>query len=136
MDEARAINKIEVSLLEEKIDFINDAHQKELQYRKNIALASKNEYERKQLTDLAPLRGFLACKAVVKSDVKNFNKIIFYLKNQYLRHNQERGSFIEDILNQEERSLEESDHLKTFPKSIKENENMSLKNKPVIGDWI
>ena len=47
MDEARAINKIEVNLPQEKIDFINDAHQKELQYWRNIRLASKNENERK-----------------------------------------------------------------------------------------
>ena len=47
MDEARAINKIEVNLPQEKIDFINDAHQKELQHWKNIGLASKNENEKK-----------------------------------------------------------------------------------------
>ena len=76
------------------------AHQKELHYWKNIALANNNEYERKQLTDLAPLRVFLARKAVVKNDVKNVNEIIFYLKNQYLPHNEERGAFIEDIPNQ------------------------------------
>ena len=58
MDEARAINKIEVNLRQEKIDFINDSHQKELQYWKSIALASKNEHETKQLTNLAPLRVF------------------------------------------------------------------------------
>ena len=78
MDEARAINEIEVNLPQEKIDFINDSHQKELQYWKSIALASKNEHETKQLTDLAPLRVFLARKAVVKNDVKNVNEIIFY----------------------------------------------------------
>ena len=80
MDEARAINKIEVNLPQEKIDFINDAHQKELQYWKNIALASKNENEMKQLTYLAPLRVFLARKTVVKNDVKNVNEIFFLLK--------------------------------------------------------
>ena len=115
MDEARAINKIEVNLPQEKIDFINDAHQKELQYWKNIALASKNKNERKQLTDLAPLRDFLGLKAVVRNDVKNVNEIIFYLKNQYLSHNEEQGAFIEDIPNQEDRAFEGiSDYLKTF----------------------
>ena len=69
-----------------------------MQYRKNIALASKNENEKKQLTDLTPLRDFLARKPVVKNDLKNVNEIIFYLKNQYLPHNEERGAFIEDIL--------------------------------------
>ena len=47
-----------MNLPQEKIDFINDAHQKEFQYWKNIALESKNENERKELTDLAPLRVF------------------------------------------------------------------------------
>ena len=84
MDEARAVNRIEVNLPQEKIDFINDSYQKELQYWKSIALASKNEHEMKQLTDLVPLRVSLARKAVVKSDTKNVNEIIFYLKNQYL----------------------------------------------------
>ena len=48
MNEARAVNKMEVNLPQEKINFINDAHHKELQY----------ENERKQLTDIAPLRVF------------------------------------------------------------------------------
>ena len=47
-----------MNLTQENIDFINDAHQKELQYWKNIALDSKNKNERKELTDLAPLRVF------------------------------------------------------------------------------
>ena len=58
MDEARAANRIQVNLTQEKIDFINDAHQKELQYWKNIALESKNKNERKKLTDLAPFLEF------------------------------------------------------------------------------
>ena len=58
MDDARAVNKIEVNLLQEKVDFINDAYQKELQDWKNFALVSKNENEKKQLTDLAALRVF------------------------------------------------------------------------------
>ena len=58
MDEAGVINKTEVNLPQEKIDFINDSHQKELRYWKSIALASKNEHEMKQLTDVAPLRVF------------------------------------------------------------------------------
>ena len=58
MDDARTVNKIEVNLLQEKVDFINDAYQKELQDWKNFALVSKNENEKKQLTDLAALRVF------------------------------------------------------------------------------
>ena len=38
MDEAKAINKITVNLPKEKVDFINDTHQKELNYWKKIAL--------------------------------------------------------------------------------------------------
>ena len=32
MDEGRAMNEMEVNLLQEKIEFINDVHQKELHY--------------------------------------------------------------------------------------------------------
>ena len=66
MDEVRAMNKIEAKLPQEKIDFINDVHQKQLQYWKKIALESKDENEKKQLTDLAPLRVSLARKYAVK----------------------------------------------------------------------
>ena len=65
MDEVRAMNKIEAKLTQEKIDFINDVHQKELQYWKKIALESKDENEKNQLTDLAPLRVSLARKYAV-----------------------------------------------------------------------
>ena len=62
MDEARKINKVGINLPQEKIDLINDAHQKESQYWKKIVLKNRNKDERKQLTDLAPLRVFLARK--------------------------------------------------------------------------
>ena len=79
----------------------------------------------------------MAFKAVVKNDAKNVKEIIFYLKKQYLPHNEEPGAFIEDIPSQEDRSFEEiPDYLKIFLKSIKENENMSLKNKVLMGGWI
>ena len=72
MDEVRAMNKIEVNLPQEKIDSFNDAHQEELQYWKKIALESNlNKDQRKKLTDLVPLRVFLARKAAIKNDVKN-----------------------------------------------------------------
>ena len=96
--EARAINKIEVNLPKEKVDFINDTHQKELNHWKKINLENKNEDEKKQLTDLATLRAFLARKDVVKNEVKNVGETIFHLKIQYLPHNVEQGiTFIEDI---------------------------------------
>ena len=55
-------------------------------------------------------------EAVAKNDVENVNEIIFYLKNQCLPHNEERGTFIEDISSREDQfSFEEiSDSLKTF----------------------
>ena len=107
MDEVRGMNKIEANLPQDKIDFINDAHQKELQHWKMIVLESKNENDNKQL------------------------------KNQYLPHNEERGTFIEDIPSQEDRFTFEaiSDSLKTLLKSIKESENMSFKNKVLLGGW-
>ena len=40
MDEVRAIKEIEVNLCQEKIEFINDAYQKELRYWKKAALES------------------------------------------------------------------------------------------------
>ena len=73
MDEVRTIDKMEVNLSKEKIDFINDVYQKELYYWKKIALESDlTENERKQLTDLAPSRVFFVRKVVVKNDVKMF----------------------------------------------------------------
>ena len=107
MDEVRGMNKIEANLPQDKIDFINDAHQKELQHWKRIVLESKNENDNKQL------------------------------KNQYLPHSEERGTFIEDIPSQEDRFTFEaiSDSLKTLLKSIKESENISFKNKVLLGGW-
>lgn len=61
MDEVRSMNEIEVNLSQEKIDFINDAYQKELQCPKKVALESVlTKNRRNQLTDLAPLRVFFS----------------------------------------------------------------------------
>ena len=72
------------------------------------------------------------------NEVKNVNEIIFNLKNQYLLHNEERGTFIEDIPSQEDYFTfgTISDSIKTFSKLIKEVENMSLKNKVLLSGWI
>ena len=53
------------------------------------------------------------------NEVKNVNEIIFNLKNQYLLHNEERGTFIEDILIQEDLFTfgTISDSIKTFSKN-------------------
>ena len=90
MDEAKAISKIVANLPKEKVVFINDNQQKELNYWKKIALENKKEDEKKQLIDLATLRAFLARKDVVKNEVKNVDETIFYLKMQYLPHNEEQ----------------------------------------------
>ena len=83
MGEAQAVNETVVDLRQEKIDFINQTHAKEIEYWKNIAFDNKNEEERKQLTNLAPLKVSLYHKDSVK-EVKNANEILCYLKNRYL----------------------------------------------------
>ena len=88
------------------------------------------------MTDLAPLIVFLTRRSAVQRGVENAHEMLFYLKNQYLPHNEERA-FIEGIP-QEERFTYEviCNYLKTFSKSIAEVENMSLKNKVLLGIWI
>ena len=58
MDGAQAVNKIAANLPQENINFINKVHQKEVEYWKKVVLDNKNEDEKRQLTDLAPLKGF------------------------------------------------------------------------------
>ena len=63
MDEVRARNKIKVEIHQEKVDFINEAYEKELRYWKRVALESvSNENEAKELIDLAPSRVILVRK--------------------------------------------------------------------------
>ena len=66
----------------------------------------------------------------------NIDEIIFYLKLKYSAHNEEPRIFINDIPSEESSFEAIIDYLKTFLKSIKEDENMSLKNKCLIGGWI
>ena len=58
MDEAQAVNKTEANLPQGKIEFINHTHAKEVEYWKNVAFEGKNENQRKESTDLVPLRFF------------------------------------------------------------------------------
>ena len=54
----------------------------------------------------------------------------------YSTHNEETRTFIHDIPT-EERSFEAmTKYLETFSKYIKDDENMSLKNKFLFGGWI
>ena len=62
--------------------------------------------------------------------------MLSYLKNNYSLHTEERA-FIEDIPQDDRFLFEEmSDYLKTFSKSVLEVENMTLKNKVLLGGWI
>ena len=66
----------------------------------------------------------------------NIEEIVFYLKFQYLEHNSEERTFIPNILSEEPSFEAVTGNLKTFSKSIKEDENMGLKNKSLIGGWL
>ena len=50
IDEAQALNKIVVNLPQEKIDFINHSHAKEIEYWKKAAFDNKNEDKRRRWT--------------------------------------------------------------------------------------
>ena len=133
------MNEIEV-VSQEKINFINDSYQKELYYWKKIVLKkASTENETKELIDPAPSRVFSIRKAAIKNTEKmTIHEIIFYLKSQYSADNRNQTTFTPDILNQVYVPSFEaiSEDLKTFSKSTKEDENMSLKNKPPFGGWI
>ena len=90
------MNAIEVNLSQEKISFINDAYQRELQYWKRAALEQNlSENEAKELLDLALSRDILIRKAEIKNANKmNIYEMIFYLKSQYSTdRNQIKPSF-------------------------------------------
>ena len=94
-----------------------------------------NEREEKELVDLAPPRVLLIRKEKIEKTV-NIDEIIFYLKSMYSTHNEEPRNFIDDIP-VDERSFEAmTNRLKTFSKCIKDDENISLKNKCLFGGWI
>ena len=77
MDEVRTRNRIEVEIYQEKVDFINDAYEKELRYWKRAALESvSTENEAKELTDLAPSRVIFVRK-VKNEKMVNIDQIIF-----------------------------------------------------------
>ena len=95
------------------------------------------ENEAKELIELAPSRVILVRK-VKNEKIVNVDQIIFSLKSQYLTHNDEERTFTEDIPSEENMPSFETitGYLKTFSKSIKEDENASLKNKTLMGGWI
>ena len=77
MEEARAVNRIEVNLTQEKIDFLNASYTEEIDYWKRAALGSKNEEERKQLGNLAPLKIFWLVNVLERVELKIFMKCLF-----------------------------------------------------------
>ena len=131
------MNEIEVGLSQEKINFINDTYQKELQYWKEAALKKAlDENEAKELTDLAPFKVFLIGKAGIKNAKwMNIYEITFYLKSHYSADNRNRITFIQGIPSQGDVPSFEgiSEELKALSKSMKENDNTSLKNKFLFG---
>ena len=66
----------------------------------------------------------------------SIDEINFYLKPKYSTHNEESRIFINDILSEKPFFAGITGYLETFSKFIKEDENMSLKNKCLIGGWI
>ena len=94
-----------------------------------------NETEEKELEDLAPSRVLLIRKEKSKKTV-HFDGIIFYLKSMYSTHNEESRTFINDIPSKEPSFETITNCFKTFSKCIKDDENMSLKNKCLFGWWI
>ena len=104
---------------------------------KRVALESvSTENEAKELIELAPRRMILVRK-VKNEKVININETIFYLKSQYLAHNSQERTFIPNIPSEENMLsfVAITGYLKTFSKSIKEDENMGLKNKILIRGW-
>ena len=65
----------------------------------------------------------------------NIDEIMFYLKSRYSADDRDQINFIQDIPNQGDIPSFEavSENLKTISKSIKEDENTSLKNKFLFG---
>ena len=58
MYKVREMDKIEVDLSQEKIDFINDAYQKELQHWKNLALESVSTENETRVNRFSTLKKF------------------------------------------------------------------------------
>ena len=135
MDEARE-SRIKVELHQEKVDFINDASEKGLEYWERAALGSvSTENEARELTELAPRKVILVRKAKNRKFV-NIKQIIFHLKSQCLEHNGEDRTFIPNIPSEKPSFEAITNNLKTFSKSIKEDKNLGLKNKALLGGWL
>ena len=128
MEEVKT-KKIETEVNQEKIDYRDYAHNEEITYWRKAALERVlTEGEKRELMDLAPSTVFLIRKAKSVKAV-SIDEIMFYLKSKHSAHNEEPRIFISDIPSEELSFEEMTGYLKTFTKSIKEDENMCLKNK-------
>ena len=133
------VRRIEVSLSQDKINQINSAFQKELDYWKEAALEDLDENEANQLKDSAPPSLLLICKAKKNNAKKvDISEIILYLKSQYSTNNRNQIVFIQDSPTIEEVSSFEGikEELRMVLKHIKVGENISLRNKVLSGGWI
>ena len=66
----------------------------------------------------------------------NIDEMIFYLKSMYCTHNEESKIFFDDIPTGEPSFEAMTNHLKSFSKCIKDDENMRLKDKCLFYRWI
>ena len=66
----------------------------------------------------------------------NIDEIIFCLESHYSAHNSQERTFIPNIPSEEPSFEAITRNLKTFSKSIKENETMGLKRQTLIGAWL
>ena len=133
------VRRIEVSLSQDKINQINSAFQKELDYWKEAALENLDENEANQLKDSAPPSLLLIRKAKKNNAKKvDISEIILYLKSQYPTNNRNQIVFIQDFPTIEEVSSFEGikEELRMVLKHIKVGENISLRNKVLSGGWI
>ena len=80
MDEVRTRNRIGVEIHQEKVDFIDDAYEKELRYWKRATLESVlTKNKAKKLIALAPTRVIFVCK-LKNEKIINIDEIIFLSK--------------------------------------------------------
>ena len=136
MDEVEVkTKKIETEVNQETTDYINYAYNKEITCWKEAALERVlNESKEKEMIDLAPSRVLLIRNEKSKKTV-NIDEIIFFFKSMYSTHNEEPRTFINDNPTEEPSFEALNNYLKTFSKYIKDDENMSLKNKCLFGGW-
>ena len=97
-----------------------------------------NENEANELKDSAPPSFVLICKRAKnarKTDVSGINS---HLKSQYSADNRVQITSIQRYPSQRDvSSFEEiSEELKAISKYIKEDKNMSPKNKALFGEWL